>query len=143
MSKNMGGRPSYYDPSFCATIVEVGKNGGSRAEMAVACDTSLASFKRWVNDHEEFGEAYELAKTYSQSWWEKVGQNHIIETKDGDRVNPSLYGRSMSARFPDDWRDHSRTEITGKDGAPFEVNNIQSMSNIQLELLLEELRKSE
>jgi hypothetical protein len=58
------------------------------------------------------------AKEYELDWWENIAQNMMIESKEGDKLNSSIWSRSMAARFPKKYRESTKTEITGADGAP-------------------------
>ena len=42
----------------------------------------------------------------------------MVETKEGARLNHSLWSRSMAARFPKKYRESVKQEITGAEGAP-------------------------
>jgi len=60
----------------------------------------------------------EEAKTYEQAWWEEQAAAYMVENKESDKLNASLWSRSMAARFPKKYRESTKTEITGADGAP-------------------------
>ena len=60
----------------------------------------------------------EEAKMHEQAWWEEQAAAYMVENKESDRLNPSLWSRSMAARFPKKYRESTKTEITGAEGAP-------------------------
>jgi hypothetical protein len=60
----------------------------------------------------------EYAKELELDWWETVAQAMMVENKDSDKLNSSIWSRSMAARFPKKYRESTKTEITGADGAP-------------------------
>jgi hypothetical protein len=60
--------------------------------------------------HEEFLHAMKHARSNSMNWWETVGQNNL----DTRYFNAALWAKSMSARFPDDYREKQDINITGK-----------------------------
>lgn len=68
----------------------------------------------WCKAHEEFGDAIAHARDLAMAWWEDAGQSGMWQSPEGVRLNPQLWSRSMSARFPDDYSE--RREITGKGG---------------------------
>lgn len=107
------GRPTTYRPEFCQVVIDCGKEGKSLTQMCAELMISKQCFAEWREKYEEFGEACQIAINFSQAWWENIGQNHIVENKDGPKVNAALYGRSMAARFPDDWRENSKVEHAG------------------------------
>lgn len=68
-------------------------------------------------------EAFTQAKAFSQAWWEKVGREGMFESPGGMKINASIWSRSMAARFPHDWRENSKHELSGLNGAPIETKN--------------------
>ena len=112
------GRPSTYDPAFCEQVVELGRIGKSVEQIASRLNVSLRVLYDWRDKHEEFMHAMELAKQHELDWWETMAQTHMIENKESDKLNASIWSRSMAARFPKKYRESTKTEITGADGAP-------------------------
>ena len=112
------GRPSLYDSSFCDEVVELGRKGKSVEQIASILNVSLRTMYSWRDAHEEFLHALDDAKTYEQAWWEEQATAYMVENKESDRLNASLWSRSMAARFPKKYRESTKTEITGADGAP-------------------------
>jgi len=128
--KHPGGAPSKYEPEYCEKVIEFGKAGYSIVEMAAEIGVCRATLEaNWPAEHREFLEAFTRAKMLSQAWWEGKGRTNLNETS----FQSSLYARSMAARFPRDWRESKRTELTGKDGGP-----IESASKIDMAKLTEE-----
>lgn len=105
------GRPTDYRPEFCEIVKELGKQGKSLAEIGSELGIVRSTLLSWERENPEFSEAMALARLYSQGWWESIGRNHVVEDKDGAKVNSSLYSRSMAARFPDDWREKTEQKI--------------------------------
>jgi transposase len=118
------GRPSLYDPSFCDEVVELGRKGKSVEQIASILNVSLRTMYSWRDAHEDFLHALDDAKTYEQAWWEEQAAAYMVENKESDRLNSSLWSRSMAARFPKKYRESTKTEITGADGAPL-ISGIQ------------------
>lgn len=102
------GRPTDYDPAYCETVVELGKEGKSFTQIAVALDTSKASLHRWMEAHEEFRTAVTRAKECEQAWWEDAA----MTGKAGDMIHPTVWAKSVAARFRDDYTE--RKEIDAK-----------------------------
>lgn len=113
---NPVGRPSKYDPAFCDKVIELGKLGKSFEQMASMLDVGITTFKRWREEHEEFRTSLEDAHGYAQTWWEDKAQDNLIEHKDGEKINTGLWSRSMAARFPKNYSDRVKQEISGPDG---------------------------
>ena len=112
------GRPSLYDPKYCEEVIAYGKLGKSVEQIAAFLNVSLRTMYSWRDSHEEFLHALEDAKTYEQAWWEEQAAAYMVENKESDRLNATLWSRSMAARFPKKYRESTKTEITGADGAP-------------------------
>ena len=112
------GRPTLYDPAYCDKVVELGRIGKSVEQIAAILNVSLRTMYSWRDAHEEFLHALDDAKTYEQAWWEEQAAAYMVENKESDRLNASLWSRSMAARFPKKYRESTKTEITGADGAP-------------------------
>ena len=112
------GRPSLYDPKYCEEVVTLGRIGKSVEQIASILNVSLRTMYLWRDTYEEFMHALDDAKTYEQAWWEEQAAAYMVENKESDRLNPTLWSRSMAARFPKKYRESTKTEITGADGAP-------------------------
>ena len=112
------GRPTLYDPVYCEKVIELGKLGKSIEQIASNIGVSTRVMFDWKEKHPEFLHALEQAKELELDWWENIAQNMMIESKEGDKLNSSIWSRSMAARFPKKYRESTKTEITGADGAP-------------------------
>jgi hypothetical protein len=121
---NPVGRPSTYDPSYCDKVRELGKLGKSFEQMSAQLDVSYRTLCNWRDTHEEFFHALEDAHALSQSWWEEMAQSYMVEHKDGERLNPSLWSRSMAARFPKKYSERVKQEISGPDGTQLKTGFI-------------------
>ena len=112
------GRPSQYDPVYCERVIELGKLGKSVEQIAAQIGVGTKTMYNWRDEHPEFLHAMDIAKELELDWWENIAQNMMIESKEGDKLNSSIWSRSMAARFPKKYRESTKTEITGADGAP-------------------------
>jgi len=120
------GRPTTYKPEYCKLVVELGKTGASFAQMAVSCDAVRSTLQLWEVEHPEFSAAMARAREEALTYWETLAAKHMVESPGGDRLNHSLWSRSMAARFPNDYRENKRTEISGPDGRPLETKVVIS-----------------
>lgn len=118
VQKRPVGRPSLYDPAYCEKVIELGKLGKSTEAIGAMLGVGTATLYRWRDEHSEFREALDLAKDFELYWWEEQAQSYMVENKESDRLNASLWSRSMAARFPKKYRESVKQEITGADGAP-------------------------
>ena len=112
------GRPSKYDPAYCEKVVELAKLGKSIEQICFDLHTPVRTLYEWRDRYPEFSQALTDAKDYEQAYWEMLAHTHIVETKDGPKLNANLWSRSMAARFPKKYRESVKQEITGADGAP-------------------------
>jgi transposase len=112
------GRPSMYDPAYCEQAIELGRIGKSTEAIGAIIGVGTATLYRWRDEHKEFREALDIAKDMELYWWEEQAQAYMVENKESDRLNASLWSRSMAARFPKKYRESVKQEISGVDGAP-------------------------
>lgn len=111
------GRPSKYTEDACRIVVELGREGASRAEMAADLDISFATWQNWEAAHPEFLAATIRARELGQSWWEKQGRKGIWSKE----FNANAYRLQVTNRFPADWRDKQDHEVSGPGGGPVEM----------------------
>lgn len=123
-TKRPVGRPSTYDPAYCEQVIELGKLGKSVEQICATLNTPVRTLYEWRDRNPEFSQALEDAKAFEQAWWEDQVHAYMVETKEGPKLNASLWSRSMAARFPKKYREQTKTEITGADGAPL-ISGIQ------------------
>jgi transposase len=113
------GRPSLYKPEYCEEVIALGKIGKSTEAIGAMLGVGTKTLYNWRDENPEFLHALELAKEFELQWWEDIAQTHMIENKESDKINASIWSRSMAARFPKKYREQVKQEITGADGAPF------------------------
>lgn len=116
--KHPGGRPTDYRPEYCRRVIELGKQGKSKAQIAAALDVARNTLDNWAEANPEFLSAITHARDLSLAWWEDKAQEGLIMEPGAGTFNASLWAKSVSCRFPDDYSDRSKHEITGKDGGP-------------------------
>lgn len=114
--KKKVGRPTKYEPEMCDAVIEYGKQGMSKCEMAAELDIAYSNFDRWQNEIPEFQEAIKDAMKRSQAWWERNGRKATFGDVDG--FNATSYIFNMKNRFRDDWHDTVKNEHSGPEGAP-------------------------
>ena len=112
------GRPSLYDPKYCEEVIALGKIGKSVEAIGALLGVGTKTLYNWRDQHEEFLHALDMAKEFELQWWEDIAQTHMIENKESDKINATIWSRSMAARFPKKYHEQVKQEITGADGAP-------------------------
>jgi transposase len=112
------GRPSLYKPEYCEEVIALGKIGKSVEAIGAILGVGTKTLYNWRDENPEFLHALDLAKEFELQWWEDIAQTHMIENKESDKINATIWSRSMAARFPKKYREQVKQEITGADGAP-------------------------
>lgn len=115
------GRPDEYKPEYCEKVIDLGRRGYSHAMIAAELDVARQTLYNWSDRHPEFMDAITRARDLAQAWFEHKGMNGL-ETQG---FNASLWAKQVSARFPDDYTDKSKQELSGPNGGPVQVTTIK------------------
>ncbi len=118
---NLIPQESLYREEYCTTVIELGKLGKSVNQMATHIGVCKDTIYEWRKKFPEFKIALAKAVEEAMSWWENLGQTHILYEKDGKRIETALYNRIMCARFRKEYGD--KVAITGgdEDDAPIKA----------------------
>lgn len=108
------GRPTLYRDEFCSLVVAFAKDGMSLTEIASELDVHRDSLYEWEKTHPAFSDALSRARQEAKAWWERQGRVNLAT----QGFNASLWGKNVSCRFPDDWTDKTKQELTGPNGTP-------------------------
>ena len=122
------GRPSKYRPEYCKQVIEWGKQGYSREMIAGELDVSWNTLLSWMEAHPEFLEALESAKMQEMIFFEKIGIQYMVERPQGDKLNTSIWSRSLAARFPQKYRENTKVEVTGKNDGAIQVDVVHDFA---------------
>lgn len=116
-TKRPAWRPSEYKPEYCETVIDCGRAGKSKIQMAVACGVAkIDTLDNWAAKNAEFLDALNMAMALSQDWWETQGQDGVFDEA-GRKLN-GTYHKQMSARFPNSgWREQKTVELVGNSDA--------------------------
>jgi transcriptional regulator with XRE-family HTH domain len=95
-AKSKGGRPTDYRPEHCARVIELGREGKSRAQIAAALDVSRQTIATWEKTHPGFLDAMTRAHDLALAWWEDQGARGIWA---GKAFNATAFGLQMRNRF--------------------------------------------
>jgi hypothetical protein len=108
------GRPSKYDPSYCELVVDLGADGKSRTQIAVAIGVNRETLSEWAKVHPEFSAALKESKERELAWWENIGQQQMVRPIPGFSASAFIF--QLKNRFRDDYRDvqhqHGEHKIT-------------------------------
>jgi len=102
---------------MCEQVIELGRQGKSHVQIACALDVTRETLYQWAETHSDFSDAIKRARQLAQAWFEDVGQAGMT----AQTFHASLWAKQVSCRFPDDYREVTRQELTGKDGQPIRV----------------------
>lgn len=107
------GRETKYRPEFCLQVLQLGREGKSRVQIAAALDVSIASLQRWEDVYPEFRVATTRARDLSQAWFEDRAQEGIHL---GPAFNDRLWSLQVRNRFPDAFKDKSELALGAAGG---------------------------
>lgn len=109
------GRPSDYKPEFCEDVIELGKAGKSKAQMAAAFDVSRQTIDNWAIANPAFAAALDRAMAHCQAWWEDKG----AEGMEKAGFNAAVWKKSVEARFREDYteRHEVKADLTTHEAA--------------------------
>jgi hypothetical protein len=122
------GQPTKYDPAYCDQVVEWGKQGYSREMIAGELDVSWNTLINWMEANPDFLAALETAKMQELIFFEKIGIQYMVERPQGDKLNTSIWSRSLAARFPQKYRENSKVEVTGKNDGAIQVDVVHDFA---------------
>lgn len=103
------GRPTSYKPEYCEQVIDLGKQGKSKAQMAAEFDVARSTIDQWAEDNEEFSEAINRAMAHCQAWWEDKGQSGM----EAPGFNAAVWKKSVEARFRDDYTERQEQKLSG------------------------------
>lgn len=114
------GRPTKYDPALCEQVVEAGRQGMSKAEIAADLDITRQTLDTWSKAHPDFLDALLRANDLSLAWWEKQARTNLATSG----YQAGLWKQAMSGRFPSEpYRE--RQEVSGPGGGPVQLTRIE------------------
>lgn len=70
-----GGQPTKYDPSYCARLIEHGRNGRSFETFAVEIGVHRDTVNEWTRKHPEFSDAVDQARALRIQLFEDASRN--------------------------------------------------------------------
>ena len=148
----MAGRPTIYKPEYSETLPDMMAKGESVCSVCKKWGISRRVFYKWLDEIPEFAEAYELAKTYCQAWWEETGRQGLYDKtftdfdEDGKKVktttvhiNDRVWARNMCARFSD-WQEKKNLNITS---TPSVVSMTPEEREKKIAEIIEKMRNKE
>jgi hypothetical protein len=85
-----------YDPAFADRALAAGRQGKSRAEIAVELQIGLKALKALEDAHADFARALDLADAEARAWWDALPRQAVVE---GDVFHPAVWAKAVAHRF--------------------------------------------
>lgn len=111
MTTNQMGRPTDYRAEYCERVIELGREGKSYTQIACELDVAKSTLYEWKAAKPEFSDALTRARELAQAWWENIGQGQMVSPVQG--FSASLFAKQVSCRFPEDYTEKTKQEVTG------------------------------
>lgn len=111
--KNKGGRPTKYEDRFLEIAEKYLAGGKSVTQLAKHLNVAKSTIYKWAEENQEFSDALELGKEFSQAYWENELENMMYNKE----VNSPLVKLYFANRFG--WSDKTETknDHTSSDGS--------------------------
>jgi len=84
-----------FEPSFADQVVNLGRDGLSRAEISAKLGVSLRQLAIWADQHPAFDRALDLADTEARAWWDRIAREAVL--KDGV-FRATAWAKAMAQR---------------------------------------------
>jgi hypothetical protein len=138
--KDVGGRPTKFEPQFIEQAEKLCRLGATDVEIADFFEVSVRTLHRWKAEHEGFCHSIKAGKEVADSRVERslfaraTGYEHDevdIRVVGGEIVQTPIrkfYPPDTTAaifwlknRKKEEWRDKVETELTGANGGPVRI----------------------
>ncbi len=106
------GRPTKYTTACGDEVIQLMSQGKSKAYVAGRLGIARSTLYNWANAHPEFMDTIKRGETFSQAWWEDLGQAGTLGKIPG--FNAAVWIFTMKNRFG--WRDKVKNDA-GKGAA--------------------------
>jgi len=117
--KPVMGRPSKYDPAYCARVIELGAEGNSPEEISAEIGVPRRTMQSWAEQHPDFSAALTRAKELEHAWWERTGKRALF----ADKFQQQVWAKSMQARFREKYTERVEQTMQGPNGGPIETKS--------------------
>jgi len=87
------------------------------AESKPAIQVEASTYVPTQEANEDFREAWELADTHAQAFWEEIGAGGVGNKFFNDRA----WSLQVRNRFPRDYKESRELELSGVGGAPIQI----------------------
>lgn len=128
-----------YNPDYHPDdLLDKMSKGLTNVEIMADWNISEPCFYKWIKDHEEFAEAYELGKPKWETTWIKKGETNALS---GNREYFKFWNRVMAVKASKGWKEEKGSTNVNI-GKITQVNNYEGKSEAELaEILQTKLEK--
>ena len=147
MAKRAVGQPTKYTPKHAELAFWMAKAGLTDKQIAQEMSVTEQTINNWKKAHPEFFEALKRGKATPDDAVEAALLRRAkgFTYQEGDRSRVALPDTTacifwLKNRRPGEWRDKQQHEPTGKGGGPIQRDDLEGMSNEELEERLKILR---
>ena len=139
-------RPSKYKPEYCEQGRKLALLGATDIQVADFFNVAESTIHLWKKEHPEFSESLKLAKkevdqrVVESLFRRATGYSHPEEKVFNHQGEILIHDTTkhyppdstsmifwLKNRQPDDWRDKTDHEHSGKDGNPIEIDSVGDM----------------
>jgi len=138
--KSNAGRPTTYKKEHCQTVINLMKDGASKAEVCLMLECDFQTFLNWQSANPEFFEAVKRGLALSKGKWEQIGR--LAAFGDCEGFNATAWIFNMKNRFKNEdlfnekWSDKQEIDHGGKIG-------LVDLTDAELKKKLEDLENED
>jgi len=70
-------RPTKYKPEYCDFVIELMKEGASKAECSAAIGIHKDTLYEWIKKYPKFSDSIKRGQYFSLGWWERQGRINL------------------------------------------------------------------
>lgn len=96
-NKKEMGRPTSYKEEYCIRVIELMREGASKAEVCLELDCSFQTFLNWQQANPDFLESVKRGLHLSKGKWEQMGRKAAFGNVEG--FNATAWIFNMKNRF--------------------------------------------
>lgn len=78
-----GGRPTDYRPEYCERVIQLGRDGKDKTQIAAELGISKKTLYNWIDANPEFLHAIEQSVTLHKAYWIDILQKQAMGTING------------------------------------------------------------
>lgn len=128
-----------YRKEFGHKLVQHMRTGRSLASFAGSIGVSPTTLKRWEEEHPEFREAIEIAKSINMGKWEEIAIDQATGETKGNSATTTFMMKNL---HPDEYKDKQVVENEGNvvfmidTGVPDSVPQLEKNAPIEIEAVV-------